>query len=494
MVKNKVQKLVFVFVICLVFGSQLILPYAGSASSDEISANENVSEDGKAYLPLIYGGYLSQQPTIFGVDLGEIKPQNGLYEMRHGGSYWLRHDGVTWKSVEPSKGVRNWDAVETLEQELKVASINELEVILIVSGTPSWAQALPGVSCGPIKPSEMETFGSFMYDFVSRYSLTPYNVKYWEIWNEPDIPYSLVPILDPDSHFGCWGDINDRYYGGGAYAEMLKAIYGKIKQADPQAQVLVGGQLLDCDPNNPPANKDCSSSRFFEGILKNGGGNAFDGVSFHAYDYYLGSLGRFANSNWNSNSQTTGPVVSAKADYLNGLLSKYGVSGKFLMNTETALICGGMDDRSGLPPCDAYPTSQFEQTKAYYTAQVYAATQAKGVKAGIWYNSLGWRNSGLLYNDLNTRPAYDAYSVARNALKDAVFVRTISQYQSVRGYEFNSFGTVLWVVWSADGSSHSINLSQKPWRIYDSMGNNIPVDNSMQLQVDINPKYVEFNP
>ena len=52
-------------------------------------------------------------------------------------------------------------------------------------------------------------------------------VKYWEIWNEPDIPAGS--ISDPDQPGGCWGDPADPYYGGQKYGEMLKAVYGTIK-------------------------------------------------------------------------------------------------------------------------------------------------------------------------------------------------------------------------------------------------------------------------
>ena len=47
-------------------------------------------------------------------------------------------------------------------------------------------------------------------------------------------------LVDPDSVFGCWGDNDDDYYGGGYYADMLKMVYPAVKSADPQAQVLIG--------------------------------------------------------------------------------------------------------------------------------------------------------------------------------------------------------------------------------------------------------------
>jgi hypothetical protein len=78
-----------------------------------------------------------------------------------------------------------------------------------------------------------------MYDLVSRYSVAPYNVKYWEIWNEPDIDHT---IFTSDSTFGCWGEQSDALgFGGGYYAQALQAAYPQIKAADPEAQVCSAG-------------------------------------------------------------------------------------------------------------------------------------------------------------------------------------------------------------------------------------------------------------
>ncbi len=64
--------------------------------------------------------------------------------------------------------------------------------------------------------------------------------------------------------FGCWGDPNDKtYYGGEYYAEMLKRAYPAVKAANPQAIVLNGGLLLDCDPRYPPPGKDCLPADFW---------------------------------------------------------------------------------------------------------------------------------------------------------------------------------------------------------------------------------------
>jgi alpha-L-arabinofuranosidase len=106
-----------------------------------------------------------------------------------------------------------------------------------------------------------------MHDAVERYSAPPYNVKYWEIYNEPDAPkntneppYGMI--------YGCWGISGDTYFGGEAYGEMLKVVYPYIKSANSSAQVLVGGLLLDCDPRTVCTTGPGSiPPKFLNGIL-----------------------------------------------------------------------------------------------------------------------------------------------------------------------------------------------------------------------------------
>ena len=75
-----------------------------------------------------------------------------------------------------------------------------------------------------------------------------------------------------------------------------------------------------------------------EGILKYDGGPYFDIISFHAYDYYGDTLGLYGNGSWNSISNTTGPVMIAKARYLRSLLATYRYPEKKLVNTESGLL------------------------------------------------------------------------------------------------------------------------------------------------------------
>ena len=420
---------------------------------------------------------------IFGIQMDSVTESGGLSKVVEAKASWVGGIGVSWANVESTQGVYNWLAMADSVQEMQDVARQGLIPIVNVRYTPSWAQLYPGYSCGPMQSQYFDSYAKFIVQLVSRYSVPPYNVKYWEIWNEPDVDHSLV---SENSGYGCWGNKSDPYYGGGYYAEMLKVVYPQIKAADPQAQVLVGGLLLDCDPrpgagcakvgnnNQPP--------KFLEGILINNGGPYFDGVSFHSYDFYQGQSGQYYNGNWSSAWNTTGPVLLAKAQFIKSLLSQYGVSGKFLMNTESALLCDS---------CSNDPA--FETTKANYVAQVYAVAIMQGLRANFWYSLLGWRNSGLLNADLSPRPAYTAFQFARNEVGDAVFVQEITKYAGVKGYEFNRGDRRIWLLWSLDGISHLITPSPAPLVKCNAQGL-CTTNPSLPIVVTLNSLYLEFNP
>jgi hypothetical protein len=430
------------------------------------------------YLPIVMFHW--PPGTVFGVEMHNISSAGGLDVFAQAKTTWLRRNALLWSDIEPTEGFYNWGAAASLEQEMINASQKGLDLILVVRGTPTWAQKLKDTSCGPVSQNKLQAFGNFMYEAVKRYSVAPYNVRNWQIWNEPDADPHYV---SKDSVYGCWGDQTDSFYGGTYYTEALKALYPRVKQANPLAQVIIGGLLLD-------SNSGSNQKQFLAGVLRhqdqNGnydGKNYFDGVAFHAYDIYGSQLGAYSNSNWGASWNTTGPVLSVKAEFVKGVLASYNAADKYLMNTEAAVRL-----------CNVPPNDNFNTTKAYYIAQLYAVSIVEGLKATIWYDDFGgWCNTGLLNPNLSTTQAFTAFQVARDTLRDAGFIRNLDMYPGVKGYEFDRGNRHIWILWSLDGNDHNITLPATPLSGHDVFNNPITI-NGTSLTVTLAPVYLEWNP
>jgi hypothetical protein len=437
------------------------------------------------YFPLIVGGNSRSTPnapsgSIFGIQINDLSNPQYLPDTQNANPTWIRQGGLSWDLAQPSKsGAIDWSSVSGVEPGMIKASQLGYNLIQIVSGTPDWAQKYPGNPgpiCGPIKQSEFDTFGQFLKAAVARYSIPPYNVKYWEIGNEPDAPVSANEL------WGCWGDASEPYYGGQYYGNMLATVIPYIKQANPNVKILNGGLLLDCDPSLSNChNPDMAS--FLEGMVKSGVVSKLDYVNFHSYDYGGFNLGAFGSGGWGTNYKND-PALVAKVAFIRNVLNKYGLGNMPLINTETAVL-----------NFDATCSAVCMQNKALYIGRSYSAAIAQGLVANIWFQAgNGWANSGLYGG-----PMYDAFVFARNELDAASMTRKITDYDNgsnVAGYEFDRGDIKVWVLWSHDLSNHTITLPGTPLAIYKWTPNNGPyasVSPSSSLNVGVFPVYLEWS-
>ncbi len=437
----------------------------------------------------------AERKPYMGIQVIRMNQQSQADLFKESGAEWSRHDYMRWDEIEPVNLEEKDYHWETVREDMLLAAVEGgQQTIANILFTPAWAQKYPGYACGPIAEDALDDFADFMGAVVRRYSVPPFNVKYWEIGNEPDIAWGLVK---GNSGYGCWGEIDDPYYGGGYYAEMLRQVYPVVKAADPESQLIVGGLVLDCDPVNPPETqpnsgeyRDCTAAKFLEGIFEAGGGDYFDGVSFHAYDYYYGEEGSYGNDGWHSSSDTTGPVLLAKTRYLRSLLNSSGYPEKELLNTELAVLCG----RSGEEEyCLGDP---YANTKSSYISQANVAALAAGLRVNLWYSLTGWRGTGLVSKEIQPLPAYQAYQFAASVLNEADYLDEIDEFTGVMGYSFKTVEGQYWVVWSLDGDNHTINLPDKPLDVYDVYGRSVLdiVLSESGLDVTVAPVFIMWAP
>lgn len=429
-------------------------------------------------------------PSVLGIELYDLVGESTM--AAQAGATWVRKNALVWSDVETIEGQRNWAGQAHLEAELIEASRQGLIVILVIRHTPLWARKYANSVCGPIKSDKFDAFARFARDAVLRYSKPPYNVKYWELYNEPDAGVNESNVV-----YGCWGDYTLPQFGGRYYADMLKRAYPQMKAADAQIRVMIGGLLMPCNPDIPglePPHWDCRLTTFFDGILAGGGGPYFDGVSFHTYDSYWGmdpyfgtEPGYYGQQGWESAYNTTGPLVIAKTRYLRDRMNRYGVTGKFLMDTENAVLCWSA--------C-AEDDQRYDLTKAYYVVQSTAAAMAEGLSAIIWYSLQGWAGSGMVSANLTPKAAYTAFQVTRQKLSNVTYLAPVSPIDlrgasDIMGYKFRrSDGGQVWVLWSLDGDPHTITLPAVPTAITGPLGEQSPA--AQRFTLTIKPVFVEF--
>jgi hypothetical protein len=444
-----------------------------SASSDESSEPINT----QTYFPVIITP--TTQPTIFGTE-GLVLHDWVLERNLDAGTHYVRSPLFSWEAIEPQRTdppTYLWDP-QTEAQILKARQMG-FEIIATVKYTPEWAQKIPGVSCGPIAEDALSAFAQFMQALIKRYGDYPYRIRYWEIGNEPE--YSHL-FLDPDSVFGCWGDVDDPYYGGGHYAKMLRRVYPAVKSVNPQVKILLGGFGLDCDPTDPELAGQCDSVFFLDGILNEGGADYFDIVSYHAYAFhYPGEIIDESHPSWHQR----GGVVLGKADYLREVMADFGIN-KPLMLTEIALTCPPWNPNC-YPPSDDY-----YQAQADYLVSVYLRAWELDIKSVIWYGmDANWRYSGMSPGD-SPRPAYYAYQFMINKLADAELSTSIELFEDLKGYLFLTESKIIWVLWSKDlPTGHKVQLPPGILHIFDKYGNTIDIPPNRKIKVS-SPIYIEY--
>src|SRR5436190_23897185 len=85
----------------------------------------------------------------------------------------------------------------------------------------------------------------------------------------------------------------------------------------------------------------------------------------------------------------------------------------------------------------------------------------EGVSRVVWYSleGPGWRNSGLLDDNRQLRPAYIAYQALISQLRGASLPPTaITPVAGIEGYRFTKPEYIVDVIWSTDAIPHTVQV------------------------------------
>jgi hypothetical protein len=479
------RKLARVFIIGIfTFSLFTNLPGFASVKSPEDLPLQSQAVQDPVYLPLIFRNV--HLPNVFGVETIALNT-NTFYAAAGLQTYWMSYFSFDWKSIEPvdvDPLLYDWTKVN--ESKLIEANFRGFTIIATVKNIPFWAQKIDdpnSIPCSPIKddPATIAEFQEFIRALATRYSAPPFNIRYWQFGNEPDVsPVSLGSSVY-EMPFGCWGDVTDpNYYGGEYYGKFLQIFSETIKSVNSSAQITNGGLLLDCHPVNDAP--DCPSGNFFAGIMKHlsehGGLDALDLVSYHVYTRWYANLS--LDETWKGFT-SHGGVLLGKSFFLREVMSAYGVDPlKPLLVSEGGVMCMRRDDMpplpSGIKCSDTTPPPEFSADQAEYVVWLYVRAVADDIPGVIWYTleDPGYRHVGLLYTDGTPKPAYLTYRFLASQIGTASYVGKLGQYfPSLRAYEFSKNSQRLWILWAPDQIDHFISQPAGLLSIYDMYGNAI---------------------
>ena len=116
------------------------------------------------------------------------------------GAGWLRNKNATWPNVSgASCGKFNWAGSRdgNPEQDILYAHSHGQEYLLNLAYTApcAWSAAckkIPGAQCEYYAPGKLTDWTDYVSAAVAHYSAPPFNVKYFQIWNEPGAPRNLT--------------------------------------------------------------------------------------------------------------------------------------------------------------------------------------------------------------------------------------------------------------------------------------------------------------
>ncbi len=444
----------------------------------------------RLYLPALYSDYPWVSP--FGVE-PRVSLRSAVWRDKavELGVKWVRLNGrISWRILQPSEGAAiDWGELASFEEELRALKAEGMTPIVVVDDHPEWATVeaygWDGERswCAAILPEKYGAYAQFVRALVARYKAPEFGVRYWELGNEPDVDPILVPGQSP---FGCWGEIDDAYYGGEGYGEMLKVVTPAIKAEDPQAQVVLGGLLLSV-----PETTDPSFGRpelFLEGILRAGGAAYFDILAFHAYPSYWGAkvdCDLYPGPGWTP----WGGMVRGKSEYLRQMMARYGVE-KPLFLDETGLGCPEYKEA-----CNP-PDAQFFDVQASHATRSFVRGIGSGIMGFIWFtlDGPGWRYTNLVEADGTPKPVYEAYRELTEQLAQARYVQAVDHGPGLEAYLFRKGTGRVQVVWAVEDEELTVSVPALSYEAaYSRDGEPLTptlVGANFQLQVGFEPIYI----
>jgi hypothetical protein len=317
---------------------------------------------------------------------------------------------AVWPWLEPTRGDRQWDALDRL---IQLAGEHHVEVLLPLGLSPTWASARPsepspyGRPGSAAEPANLEDWGRHVEAVVSRYAG---RVHLYEIWNEPNL--------------------REFYTGDVAHMiELCRSAYDIIRRVDPAARVV------------SPAAAGMEGVPWLDRFLTAGGARCFDVVGTHLYV-------------WPGPPEDMLPLIARIQD----VLRAHGVGDRPLWNTETGWYIAPASAPAGNP----HPGALDETAAAATLARALVLARAAGVERFYWY---AWDNEdmGLAERNGHVRAPGRALAEVQRWLVGASLDGCRRATDGTWTCGLRRDGRAQWVVWNPNGRAQLPNPPD--WRI-----------------------------
>lgn len=386
---------------------------------------------------------LPQSPFGMGIYFGN---RYSLEEMKRAGKMaqdigikWSREE-FSWWVIQPEED--KWD-FSKYDSAVDIAQSYGISLFgLLDYGTP-WASTAPeGAEAPWFWLPRLDAWQRYVETTINRYKN---RIKYWEIWNEPNIEVFWKPKPNPED-----------------YLKLLQVSYTTAKRVDPTCKVI----------------GICSSSTdtsFIEEVLKRGGGKYMDILSIHPY--------RTPRTPEETN-------FLEELQRLRGLLQKYDVNVPIWI-TEI-----------GWPTC---PGGVSEEEQAKMLVRTYViAIGSKLVEKVFWYDFRDdgtnpndpEHNFGIIKRDFVPKKAYTAFGIMTKALEGKKAEGRVDLWDdNLWCFSFSKGKQFTLVMWAGkEEGSTALKVSGKKLKIYDMYGKpqNIPMkEGQLILRLTTEPIYLE---
>lgn len=322
------------------------------------------------------------------------------------GVKWSREE-FNWSRIEPERGRYNWSFYDRM---VDTALAYGISVYGLISYWSPWTK--------PCTPEGIADYAAYCKALVSRYKD---KIKHWEVWNEPNIFFWTCPKE--------------------MYADLLKAAYHAIKEADPEAQV------LGCST----AGIDLS---FIKMVMDKGA--PFDALTIHPYRAAL-----------------VDDTFIRELQDVRALTAGSGGAPKDVWITEMGW------------PTDI-PHGVSERQQAGLLSRAYLCSAASGAVRNVsWYDFredgdcpfYNEHRLGIVRNrDLAPKPAYRALATVTKMLEGKRLVGRLDLGPGLLAYRFSDDRRDTLAIWSLEKDAIlRLNLKGRSLRLRDLMGQSVPL-------------------